>query len=336
LVANAVQSHQWLRGWGYGEIPRDPLPIILCAIPFFHMYGVTLMNEGILLGSTLIPVPRPEPKTILSAIQKYKINYFAGIPLIFEALLKYPKIKDYDLGSLPFCISGGDFLPTGLAKEFAEITGTEILEGYGLTEASPITHLNPIDKDKRRSKSIGIPFPDTDAKIVDIETGTKDLAPNEVGELVVRGPQVMKGYWNMPEEDVYALRDGWLYTGDVATMDTDGYFYIIDRKKYLIQSSGMNVWSRKIEEILSKHPAVKEAAVIGLEDPYRCASGIKAFVVLHDSFQGKIGAKDLIDFAKQYAADYEIPEAVEFREELPRTPLGKIDKIALKRETKPS
>ena len=333
LVANAVQSYQWLKGWGHGDKPQsEALPMVLCAVPFFHTYGITLMNEGILLGSTLILIPKPEPKDILSAIQKYKLNYFSGIPLIFEALLKYSELKDHDLNSLQYCISGGDFLSSNAAKKFAETTGVEILDGYGLTEASPITHCNPIDKDKRRPGSIGIPFPDTEAKIVDIDTGTKDLAPNELGELVIRGPQIMKSYWNMPEEDVYALRNGWLYTGDIAKMDDDGYFYIVDRKKYLIQFSGVNIWARKIEETLLMHPAVKEAAVIGLEDPYQCASAIKAFVILHEEYENKIEAKDLINFSKKNLSDYEVPGIIEFRKELPKTSLGKIDKIALRRE----
>jgi len=333
LAANAVQSYQWLKGWGYGDKPQsEALPMVLCAVPFFHTYGITLMNEGILLGSTLILIPKPEPKDILSAIQKYKLTYFSGVPLIFEALLKYSELKDHDLNSLQYCISGGDFLSSNTAKKFAETTGVEILDGYGLTEASPITHCNPIDKDKRRPGSIGIPFPDTEAKIVDIDTGAKDLAPNEIGELVIRGPQVMKSYWNMPEEDVYALRNGWLYTGDIAKMDDDGYFYIVDRKKYLIQFSGVNIWARKIEETLLMHPAVKEAAVIGLEDPYQCASAIKAFVVLHEEYENRVETEDLINFSRKNLSDYEVPGVIEFRKELPKTALGKIDKTALKGE----
>jgi long-chain acyl-CoA synthetase len=220
-------------------------------------------------------------------------------------------------------------------RRFEAITRGRLVEGYGLTEASPVTHCNPADRpDKVRAGSIGIPLPDTDAKIVDIETGKKDLVADEIGELVVRGPQVMAGYWNQAEETEHALRQGWLHTGDIAKMDGDGYFYIVDRKKDMINVSGLKVWPREVEEVLYEHPAVKEAAVVGVADPYRGES-VKAYVVVREGFTDQITAQAIIQFCEGKIAAFKVPNQVELTAELPKTGVGKVLKRELKRVARP-
>ncbi len=220
-------------------------------------------------------------------------------------------------------------MPLEVRREFEKLTGGKLVEGYGLTETSPITHANPLTEGGLVKECIGIPMPDTDAKIVDVETGTKEVAQGETGELAVRGPQVMKGYWGKPEETAEMLRGEWLYTGDIATMDEDGYFYIVDRKKDMIIAGGYNVYPREIEEVLFEHPAVEEACAVGIPDPVR-GETVKAFVVL------KAGAtatdKELIAFCKERLAAFKVPKMVEFRKELPKTLVGKVLRRALREE----
>lgn len=219
-------------------------------------------------------------------------------------------------------------MPLGLLRQFEEKTGSVIVEGYGLSEASPVTHCNPVFG-KRKPGSIGIAIPSTDYKIVDVATGTEELKPGETGELIVKGPQVMKGYWNMPEETAEALRDGWLYTGDIATMDEEGYAYIVDRKKDMIIASGYNVYPRDVEEVLYAHPAVQEAVVIGVPDPYR-GETVKAFVVLKEG--QKMTEEALIEYASAHLAPYKRPKIIEFRDALPKTNVGKILRRKLRDE----
>lgn len=326
LVVNAIQIYHWTRGWGHGEKPQKTiLPCILCLIPFFHIYGMTVaMNEGILSGSTLILIPRLELEPLLKAIAKYDFVHFPGIPMMYTALLDHPKVRRHDFTSLHHCISGAAPLPTQVTKRFEELTGANLIQGYGLTEASPVTHCNPTDKEKRKPGSIGIPFPDTDAKIVDAETGEIELPPGEEGELVVRGPQVMKGYWNRPEETKRALRGGWLFTGDIAKMDEDGHFYIVDRKSDMIIASGHRMWPSEVEEVLHAHPSVKEAAVIGVADPYRCVTSVKAFVALREGYEGRVSKEDLMRFCDEKLPSYAVPSFIEFRNELPKTTVGRV------------
>jgi len=247
---------------------------------------------------------------------------------MYIALINHPRLKEYDISSIKVCSCGSAPMPVEALKRFEEITGGKISEGYGLTEASPVTHGNPFFG-KRKIGSIGLPRPDTDAKIVDLESGERELPPGEEGELCLRGPQVMQGYWNRPEETAQTLRQGWLYTGDIARMDEEGYFYIVDRKKDMIICGGYNVYPREIEEVLYMHPKIMEACVIGVPDPYR-GETVKAFVVLKKG--EKSTPEEIIDFCRQNLARYKAPTIVEFREELPKSHVGKILRKALRAE----
>jgi long-chain acyl-CoA synthetase len=319
LVVNAVQFARFL-------YMRPGTEVHLSVLPFFHIYGMTAaMNAPIYTRSTMVLIPDPRDiSAILLAIDKCKPTIFCGVPAMYIALVNQPDIHQYDLRSIRACISGAAPLPVEVQKRFEELTGGRLVEGYGLTEASPVTHVNPLDDPrKNRPGSIGIPLSDTECKITDLETGEHDLPPGVAGELVIQGPQVMAGYWNNPEESKTALRGGWLYTGDIATMDSDGYFWIIDRKKDMINVSGFKVWPREVEEILYEHPAVEETAVIGIPDA-KSGEAVKAFVVLREGYQGKVTQEDLTTLCMMTIAPYKVPKVIEFRKELPKTPVGKI------------
>lgn len=327
LVVNAAQCE--------AELPiRRGIEINVCVLPLFHIFGMTVaMNAAILTGTTMLMIPDPrDPRAILGAMSRHKATVFCSVPTMYVALINRPDIWKYDLTSVRACISGAAPLPVEVQKRFEELTGGRLVEGYGLTETSPVTHCNPLDDPKKnRPGSIGIPAPDTDAKIADLETGTKDLKPNEVGELIIKGPQVMQGYWNKPDETKIALRNGWLYTGDIAKMDADGYFYIVDRKKDMIDVSGLKVWPREVEEVLYEHPAISEAAVLGVPDPYRVET-VKAYVTLKPAYQGNVTEEDIIKFCKERIATYKAPRSVEFRDSLPKTLVGKILRRQLREE----
>jgi len=327
LVVNASQCEV--------ELPiRWGVDVDVTVLPLFHIFGMTCaMNIAVLTGTTMLMIPDPrDTEGVLDAISKYKATVFCGVPTMYIALINRPDIEKYDLNTVRACISGAAPLPVEVQRKFEQLTGGRLVEGYGLTETSPVTHVNPLDDPKKnRPGSIGIPVPNTDAKIVDLETGTKDLKPNEVGELVIKGPQVMQGYWNKPDETKMALRAGWLYTGDIAKMDEDGYFYIVDRKKDLIDVSGLKVWPREIEEILYEHPAVNEAAVVGVPDPYR-GETVKAYVTLKPGYERKVVEEEIIKFCKDRIATYKAPRSVEFRDSLPKTLVGKILRRKLRKE----
>jgi long-chain acyl-CoA synthetase len=325
LVSNAVACDAWLRGTKGGET-------FLTVLPLFHIYGMTTgMNAPIFLAGKMVMLPRFDAVSTFQAIQKHRVTVFCGAPTMYAMLLAHPDLKKYDLKSIRFCISGSAPLPPEVQKKWMEVTGGALVEGYGLTESSPVTHCNPLDKSMKTVNvgSIGLPWPDTDAKIMDVETGEKELGLNEDGELVVKGPQVMKGYWKMAEESAAVLRNGWLYTGDVAKMDVDGYFYITDRKKDLIKYKGYSVYPREIEDVIYEHPAVKICAVIGKPDPV--ASEIpKAFVVLKE---GKTATEEEIkQFVNSKVAPYKAVREVEFRTELPMTLVGKVLRRVLQEE----
>jgi long-chain acyl-CoA synthetase len=329
LIANAAQCEVVLP-------IRRGIDINVAALPLFHIFGMTCaMNAPILTGTTMLMIPDPrDPKAILSAINKHNATIFCSVPTMYVALINRPDIKKYDISTVRACLSGAAPLPVEVQKKFEQITGGRLVEGYGLTESSPVTHVNPLDDPKKnRPGSIGIPVPDTDAKIVDIETGSKDLKPNEVGELVIKGPQVMRGYWNKPDETKMTLKAGWLYTGDIAKIDDDGYFYIVDRKKDMIDVSGLKVWPREVEEVLYEHPAVNEAAVVGVSDAYR-GETVKAYVSLKPEYQGKVTEEAIIKFCKERIANYKAPRIVEFRESLPKTLVGKVLRRTLREEAK--
>jgi long-chain acyl-CoA synthetase len=326
LVSNAIATNVWA---GLAEQPQR----VLGVTPFFHIYGLTSgMNSPIYGAHEIVLLPSFRVKEVLETIQKEKITEFPGVSTMYTAIVHHPELQKYGLRSVKRCISGAAPLPLEVQKKFDEITGGNLVEGYGLTEASPVTHCNPLGEDAIvKTGSIGIPLPDTDAKIVDVETGKKDLAVGEVGELVVKGPQVMKGYWKRRDETSLVLFDGWLLTGDIARMDEDGYFYIVDRKKDMIDASGFKVWPREVEEVLYTHPDIQEAAVVGVKDQYR-GENVKAFIVLKDKNKNP-GAEAITQYCKERIAPYKAPRIVEFKDELPKTLVGKVLRRKLREES---
>jgi long-chain acyl-CoA synthetase len=329
LLANVIQCRAW-----FPDV-KEGREVILCTLPFFHSYGMTVdMNFGIYTGSTLVLIPNPrDVGMILKAIAKHRPTLFPGVPAMYITLINHPEVKSgkLDLRSIRACLSGAAPLPVEVQVEFEGITGGKLVEGYGLSEASPVTHANPIDG-MRKEGSIGMPLPSTEVKIVDVEDRTKELAVGEVGELVVRGPQVMKGYWNMPDETSLVLdEEGWLYTGDVARADEDGFFYIVDRKKDMIIASGYNIYPRDVEEVLFEHPKIADAAVAGVPHPKR-GETVKAYVVLKEGETAT--AEEIIEFCKERMSKYKVPTEVEFRKELPKTMVGKVLRRVLVEEEK--
>ncbi len=315
LAANALQVQAWIPDF------KEGAEVVLGVIPFFHVYGMTVaMNLALVGGGKLVLLPRWDTKEVLRTIVRTHPSLFPGVPTMYVAINTYGKVSDYDLTSIRACISGSAPLPVEVAETFEKITGARLVEGYGLTESAPVTHANPI-YGLRKKGSIGLPLPSVDAKVVDDEG--RPLPVGETGELVVKGPNVMLGYWNRPEETAQTLKDGWLFTGDVARMDEEGYFYIVDRKKDMIIAGGYNIYPREVEEVLYQHQAVKEAAVVGVPDEYR-GETVKAFIVLKEGYAGEVGEEDLYAFAKERLAAYKVPKLWEFREELPKTAVGKI------------
>jgi long-chain acyl-CoA synthetase len=325
LVANALMCQYWMYKCKRGE------ERVLGILPFFHVYGMTtVLFLSIMQGYKMILLPKFDVDTTLKTIQKQKPTLFPGAPTIYIGLLNHPNIKDYDLSSIDSCISGSAALPVEVQQKFEAVTGGKLVEGYGLTESSPVTHANFLWDRPRIKGSIGVPWPDTDAVIFSMETG-EPLPAGEIGEIAVKGPQVMKGYWNKPEDTAQTLRDGWLLTGDLGYMDEDGYFYIVDRKKDMIIAGGFNIYPREIEEVLYEHPDVQEAVVAGVPDPYR-GETVKAYVVLKEG--SSITEEDLNSFARKHLAAYKVPRVYEFRKELPKTAVGKILRRALVEEEK--
>jgi len=303
--------------------------IILGALPFFHSFGLTCsMNNAVFAGWTNILVPSPRPEKVLAAIRKYRPTFIPLVPTLYIALLNHPNIRRTSMTCIKGCFSGSAPLPLEVIRKFEGLTGAAISEGFGLTEAAPITHANPFNG-VRKVGSVGLPFPDTDCRIVDLAEGTTDVPVGQSGELLVRGPQVMKGYWKNPRETARTLKDGWLFTGDIARMDEDGYFYIMDRKKDMVISGGHNVYPREIEEVLYSHPKIKEACAIGLPHPSR-GEQIKVFVVPAEN--GSVAAEELIAYCRTRLADYKLPTLFEFRKDLPKSDVGKILKKVLREE----
>lgn len=323
LVVNTMQCKNWIPDAKYGE------ESVMGILPFFHVYGMTcVMNLSIMYAAKMIILPKFEPKDTLKAIEKQKPTLFPGAPTIYISLLNEPDFDRYDLSSIKACISGSAPLPIEVQQKFQEKITGRLVEGYGLTESSPVTHSNPLS-DGTVVGSIGLPWPDTDARIV---TPTGDEAAlKEIGELIVKGPQVMKGYWNKPDETDAVLKDGWLFTGDMAYRDEKGYFYVVDRKKDMIIAGGYNIYPREVEEVLYEHPAVQEAVVIGIPDAYR-GETVKAFVVLKQN--ENITEEEMNQYCRKFLAAYKVPRLYEFREELPKTTVGKILRRVLVDEEK--
>ncbi|MBI2973805.1 MAG: long-chain fatty acid--CoA ligase [Armatimonadetes bacterium] len=316
LACNVLQARAWFTGLRPGQ------DTVVAVIPFFHSYGMTsAMNFSVSTATRMVLIPRFQLDMVLGAIDRYRPQIFPGVPTIYTAINSYPDLKRYNLRSITACISGAAGLPVEVQSRFEAITGGKLVEGYGLTETSPVTHVNPING-MRKPGSIGIPIPDTDARIMD---------PNAdgVGELAITGPQVMAGYWNQPDETAQVLRDGWLLTGDMARMDADGFFYIVDRKKEMILTGGYNVFPREVEEVLYGHPAVQEAASIGVPDAYK-GEAVKAFVVVREGQRAT--ADDVIDYCRKHLAPYKVPRYVEFRTQLPKSLVGKILRRVLAEE----
>lgn len=323
LAANMQQCHAMLNKLGQKK------EIVLGILPYFHIYGLTVcLNFPTLLGATMVPFPRYVPLDVLKTMHKLKPTLFPGAPALYISLLQQKEVDKYDVASVKYCLSGSSPMPVEGIKQFKEVFGATIVEGFGLTEASPVTHLNPL-VGKKKPGSIGMPLPSTDAAIVDMEVGSIPMPTGKLGELIVRGPQVMKGYFNKPDETAGTLRNGWLYTGDIAYMDEEGYFYIVDRKKDMIISSGYNVYPREVDEVLYKHPKIKEAVTVGLPHKTR-GEIIKVYIVLKE--EESMDRAEVMAYCREKLAGYKVPRQVEFRNELPKTMVGKVLRRALREE----
>lgn len=333
LVANALQSYHWLRGWGFSAKPQPAgWPVIVCAVPFFHIYGMTVaMNEGVQFGCTHVLVPEPTPEAIMDAIQRYRATHLPAIPRFIREILGHPDLDRYDLTSLTSCVSGGASIEPELMERFVEATGARFYQGYGLTEAGPSTHCTPIEGDPNY-RSAGLAFPDTEAKIVDLRLGEVEMPPGEAGELVVRGPQVMKGYWRAPEETTRVLKDGWLYTGDIARVDDGGYLYIVGRKREKIVAEGHTVWPSEVEEVLSSHPDVEAAIAVGVPDPLRCSTDIRALVTLREGADRGGADGELLDLCRERLDYFQVPARIMVVDTLPTTAMGDVDRLAVEAE----
>ncbi len=323
LSANAQQCRKVL-----DTLAKDR-EIFLGVLPYFHIYGLTVcLNLPTLLGATLAPIPRFVPRDLLEVAARAKPTVFPGAPSVYLAMLQQKDIGRFDLSSIRFCVSGSAPMPVEQLRRFEQATGGLILEGYGLSEASPVTHINP-PRGPRKVGSIGPVLPGTEARIVDPDHGLTDMPQGQVGELILRGPQVMRGYYHRPEDTAEVLRDGWLFTGDLARQDEDEYFFIVDRKKDLVISGGYNIYPREIDEVLHAHPKIREAVTVGLPHPAR-GEAIKAYVVLNEG--ESMTKSEVMGWCRERLASYKIPREVEFRAELPKTAVGKVLRRVLRDE----
>jgi long-chain acyl-CoA synthetase len=333
VVANTLQIQTWMTGLEEGK------EVVLMAIPLFHVYGMVAgMNFALSSGASMVMVPNPRDlKDVLDNITKYKASIFPGVPALYNGINNHPDVKagKYNLSSIKACISGSAALMRETKEQFESLTGGKVFEGYGLSEAPTATHCNPL-LGINKTGSIGMPLPNVDVKIISLDDGETEVPQGEIGEIIVNGPQVMKGYHNMPTETANTLRkmkDGkvWLFTGDIARMDEDGYFYIVDRKKELIKPGGYQVWPREVEEVIAAHPKVLEVGVAGIPDPYR-GETVKAWVVLKPGETAD--EAEIKAFCKERLAPFKVPTHYEFRDELPKTTVGKILRRELVRQHK--
>ena len=328
LVSNAVVLKIWSKS-------KEAEDVMLCVMPYFHVYGLTAgMNVCVANALTMVQIPNPRDMVhVLKSIETHHATYYPGVPTMFVGFLNFPDRDKYDVSSLRFAVSAAAPLPPEVQQQFQTVTGGKMVEAYGLTETSPAATMDPIDSP--RAHSLGVPVPDTDLKIVDTETGTQELPVGEIGEIIIKGPQVMKGYWNLPTETANALRTGpdgqsdWFYSGDIGFVDEDGYFHIADRKKDMIIAGGYNIYPAEVEAVLFEHPKVEEAAVIGVPDEYRGES-VKAFVVLKEGETAT--EEEIIDFCKERMAAYRVPRSIEFRDDLPKSMVGKVLRRELREE----
>ncbi|MBI9084241.1 MAG: long-chain fatty acid--CoA ligase [Desulfobacterales bacterium] len=326
--ANLSRQVQQLRAWfpNFNRGEED----MLGALPFFHVFGLSVaMNFSVYMGWGDILVPKPQPEPLLEVIGKFRPTFAPLVPTMYIGMLSSPAIAKTDMTSIKGCFSGSAPLPVEVIRDFEAKTGATIVEGFGMTESTPVTHVNPFAGGKRKVGSIGVPISDTECRIVDLDDGVTDVPVGDIGELIIRGPQVMKGYWNKPEATAETLADGWLHTGDIAKMDKDGYFFIVDRKKDMIISGGYNVYPRDIEEVFFEHPKVQEATAIGIPHAKR-GEQVKVFVVLKE---GETATREeFLEYCKDKLATYKLPTEIEFRSELPKTNVGKVLKKDLRAE----
>lgn len=325
---NISYQVQQLEAW-FPAFEKDK-ETMLGALPFFHVFGMsTSMNFAIKMGWSNVLVPKPQPGPLLEAISKFKVSFAPLVPTMYIGMLDHPNMETTDLSSIKGCFSGSAPLPVDVINNFQKKTGGVIVEGFGLTESTPVTHINPFHG-KRVVGSIGLPISDTVCKIVDLEDNTRQMPIGEPGELLIKGPQIMKGYLNRPDATAKTItEDGFLCTGDVARMDENGYFYIVDRIKDMILSGGYNVYPREIDEVLFEHPKILEACAVGIPHPKR-GEAVKAFVILK---QGEIMTeKEVIDYCGTKLAKYKLPVVVEFRDELPKSNVGKVLRKDLRAE----
>ena len=328
ILANTCQ----MRAWATPLKKEDGEGLIIMGVmPFFHVYGViVVMHFTVLTGQTMLLLPRFITRQVLKAINKYSPYFFPGVPTMYVAINNHPQVGKYNLRSIEACVSGAAPLPLEVQQKFEELTGGKLVEGYGLTESAVVTHCNPIFG-MRKTGSIGVPYPDVEARIMDVETGEKEMPVGEVGELVIRAPQVMKGYWNRPEETATVLRDGWLYTGDLARVDQDGFFSIVDRKKEMIIAGGYNIYPRDVEEVLYEHEKIKECVCYGVADAYR-GETVKVCIVLKEGQTAT--SAEITEYCRTKLARFKVPKLVEFRTELPKSSIGKVLRRVLVEEEK--
>jgi long-chain acyl-CoA synthetase len=324
---NISRQLQQVDAW-FPAFTRENDEVMPGALPFFHVMGLTTsMNYSLYLGWSNVLVPKPQPDQLIDTLDKFRPGFVSMVPTMYIGILRHPRIDSLDLSCIKGCFSGSVPLPVEMINEFRARTGATISEGFGLSESCPVTHINPC-MGRTKIGSIGLPLPDTDCRIVDLVDGSTDVAPGEAGELIVKGPQVMAGYWNRPDETAATLRDGWLFTGDIATMDGEGYFYIVDRKKDMIISGGYNVYPREIDEVFFAHPKMMEACAIGVPHSTR-GEQIKVFVVLKPGETAT--AAEMIDFCRERLAAYKLPTMVAFCKELPKSTVGKVLRKDLRR-----
>lgn len=316
LSSNVQQIDAWFPEVEYGK------EVILVCLPLFHVFGMSVgMNWAVRTGASMALVPNPRDiPTLVKTIVKHRVTLFPGVPALFNQLNNFPGIESMDVGSIKSCFSGSAPIPVDVMEKFEKLTGSMIVEGFGLSETSPVTHTSPLGG-LRKPGSVGIPVSDTDAKVVDIDDGVTEKAIGEEGELILRGPQVMREYWNQPEETAKTLRDGWLYTGDLATMDEDGYFRIVGRKKDMISCGGFKVFPDEVDGVLASHDKILEAATIGIPDEKR-GETVKSFIVLMPG--ESLTAEDVDAFCREQLAAYKVPRQVEFIEELPKSTVMKV------------
>jgi long-chain acyl-CoA synthetase len=328
LVSNAILLNVWAHS-------REAEDVLIAVMPYFHVYGLTAgINTCVANAMTIVQIPNPRDMVhVLKSIEKHRASFYPGVPTMFVGFNNFPDRDKYDLSSLRFAVSAAAPLPPEVQERFEAITGGKMVEAYGLTETSPAVVMDPIDHP--RTRSLGVPVPDTDVKIVDVETGEREIPVGEIGEIIMRGPQVMKGYWNLPTETANVLRvgpdgqPGWFYSGDIGYMDEDGYFHIADRKKDIIIAGGYNIYPADVEAVLFEHPKVQEAAVIGVPHERR-GETVKAFIVLKEDQTAT--AEEIIEFCRDRMAAYRVPRLIEFRDDLPKSPIGKVLRRELREE----